>query len=71
MSPDPQLEPTLSIKVEVSKHRRTVPFKFSRSEHVRRLVQQLAGLAASTGTLVEQGLILSAILEMVKGYRDK
>merc|ERR1712074_257192 len=41
----------------LSKHRRTVPFKFSRSEHLLR-VQQLADLA-------EQGLILSAILEII------
>ena len=68
MSPDPKtgaLEPTLSINLEVSKHRRTFPFKCARSDHLG--VQQLAGLAASTGTLAEQGLILSAILAMVRG----
>ena len=64
MSPEPRLDPTLSIKLQVSKHRRTVPFKFSRSEHLLR-VQQLADMAASTETLAEQGLILSAILEII------
>ena len=65
-----RLEPTLSIKVEVSKHRRTVPFKYTRSEHLR--IRQLAGLAASTVTMAEQGLILSAILDMVVcAIRDK
>ena len=54
----------MSIKLQLSKHRRTVPFKFSRSEHLLR-VQQLADLAASTETLAEQGLILSAILEII------
>ena len=62
VSSDPWLEPTLSIKLEVSKHRRTVPFKFQ-----GRPVQQLAGLGASTGTLAEQGLIHSEILELVRG----